>query len=288
MFKRASSFTKQLCGASWVRSKARKQSMFLGSSGSIPQATCRTPSTQRWLARWQMANMTIKTSLTALVVASAVEMCPNCGTFKKSGRVSCCATDGAWYKDCGGVGNGNAGHSWFDGIEACNSKSNVFTAVDICCHIVGCDVDNFLSCLTVHNMSFPAVTATLNSSPCSECGTIPRSGKLSCCGHGGSWFGNCGNVGNANFGHTWNEGIQVCKSRQSQAAVGQQLRAPRPKSNVSSNDDSASMNFKEVVVTTQRFVSKPATTSTPKSSSASMSMPFLHVNASIITHHATL
>merc|ERR1711937_642825 len=36
--------------------------------------------------------------------------CPKCGTFKKSGRVSCCAPGGAWYRNCGGASNRNVAH----------------------------------------------------------------------------------------------------------------------------------------------------------------------------------
>ena len=44
-----------------------------------------------------------------------------------------------------------------------------------------------------------------------KCGTTKQTGKSSCCAPGGSWFQLCGNAGDANFEHTWAEGIQVCK-----------------------------------------------------------------------------
>ena len=119
MFMGATSFKQQLCGATWVQSKAKKQQMFAGSSGSIARTVCRT-SSQRWLARWQMTGIPNTTLLTTLGIT-----CPNCGTFKKSGRVSCCAPGGAWYKKCGGVDNRNAGHSWLEGVEACKRKSKL-------------------------------------------------------------------------------------------------------------------------------------------------------------------
>ena len=50
-------------------------------------------------------------------------------------------------------------------------------------------------------------------SVCPKCGTIKKSGKTSCCGRGGSWFGNCGNIGERTIGHTWFEGSHVCQSR---------------------------------------------------------------------------
>ena len=51
----------------------------------------------------------------------------------------------------------------------------------------------------------------VSSSGCAKCGYIRKSGKLSCCAHGGDWFKNCGNAGDTKFEHTWSEGIQACK-----------------------------------------------------------------------------
>ena len=51
------------------------------------------------------------------------------------------------------------------------------------------------------------------SSTCSKCAPIEKSGKISCCGRGGSWFRNCGSGGNSNLDHTWSEGIRACETR---------------------------------------------------------------------------
>merc|ERR1719174_2518386 len=45
MFADATSFEQNLCGDAWVHSKASKDGMFKGSSGSIPQTTCTTTTT---------------------------------------------------------------------------------------------------------------------------------------------------------------------------------------------------------------------------------------------------
>ena len=45
---------------------------------------------------------------------------------------------------------------------------------------------------------------------CLKCGT-KKSGKLSCCARGGTWFQNCGDPGDSKFEHTWNEGINACR-----------------------------------------------------------------------------
>ena len=63
-------------------------------------------------------------STSALVITSTNTMtCPKCGAFEKSGRLSCCAPGGAWYKNCGGAGSRKADHRWFDGVESCKGKS---------------------------------------------------------------------------------------------------------------------------------------------------------------------
>ena len=66
-------------------------------------------------------------------------------------------------------------------------------------------------------MSADASTITSASVPsnnvCAHCGTAKKSGKLSCCARGGSWFKNCGDVGDSTFEHTWGEGVQACKSK---------------------------------------------------------------------------
>ena len=101
MFKGATSFKRKLCGNAWVNSKATQKTIFEGSSGSISSTVCHTSSPQRWLAQWQIASTPMVPVLPAPGLALAKTICPNCGTFAKSGRVSCCAPGGAWYKNCG-------------------------------------------------------------------------------------------------------------------------------------------------------------------------------------------
>ena len=109
----------------------------------------------------------------------------------------------------------------------------------------------------------PATTTTSVSPACSECGIIRKSGKMSCCSRGGSWFGNCGSPGDAKFEHTWHEGIQACDGRQARAVVGQKLNAFLPKSNTSFNDANkgADMDPKGAVMTVYTLTFTPANTS---------------------------
>ena len=62
-------------------------------------------------------------------------------------------------------------------------------------------------CLSTHTGNPPV---TNPSSTCPKCG-VTKSGKRSCCSRGGTWYRNCGDVGNSKFEHTWSEGIQVCE-----------------------------------------------------------------------------
>ena len=101
---------------------------------------------------------------------------------------------------------------------------------------------------------------------------MKKSGKASCCARGGSWFGKCGGVGNANLGHTWYEGIQVCKG-QFQAAVGQQMHDVQPKGNISSNNGSIDIDSKVITAAAQRFTFTSANTSTPMRGTTLITVP---------------
>ena len=96
-----------------------------------------------------------------------------------------------------------------------------------------------------------ATTTTIRS-VCRKCGTIAKYGKSSCCGRGGSWFGNCGSTGNAKSRHTWNEGIHVCKTRpQSNRASGRQSNAAQR------------LNSKSVMTVSKVFTFTPTNTPIP-------------------------
>ena len=115
--------------------------------------------------------------------------CPTCGTIKKSGKLSCCARGGAWFKKCGDPGD-NFEYTWFEGMEACKGKP--ISRVE------------------------PILTPSAATAPrmnCLQCGTMKPSGKLSCCARGGAWFKKCGDPGNSNVQHTWFEGMQACKGK---------------------------------------------------------------------------
>ena len=115
MFMDAASFQQKLCGAAWVHSKARKMRMFAGSSGSISRIACSL--TDRELIK--VISSPIPVPNNTMEIASA---CPKCGMFKKSGRASCCAPGGAWYKKCGKIRHNGVQHQWIDGVNVCKRK----------------------------------------------------------------------------------------------------------------------------------------------------------------------
>ena len=120
MFLEAESVDQKLCGPAWVNSQATKTDMFVGSDGSISQSECTTLPERELIARTQIATSASISAITPTIGKTIA--CPKCGTFEKSGRKSCCAPGGAWFKNCGGVGNKNVDHKWFDGVAACKRK----------------------------------------------------------------------------------------------------------------------------------------------------------------------
>ena len=112
-------------------------------------------------------------------------------------------------------------------------------------------------------MSTLLVTTAPMSHICPKCGTIWKSGKMSCCGRGGSWFKNCGNAGNANLDHTWYEGIWACRTRRYSAAVGKQGHAYQQTSSAFSNDTKMGIDSNAISVAAYTFVSTSANTVIP-------------------------
>ena len=127
MFMLAESFKHILCGAAWVRLTASTTGIFEGSHGAISSVVCK-PGSRPYVSRRPIpgreliGRTLIVTPAVAPTIIRTMATCLKCATFAKSGRVSCCAPGGAWYKNCGGAGNRNADHSWFEGTQACRRK----------------------------------------------------------------------------------------------------------------------------------------------------------------------
>merc|ERR1719201_2287290 len=123
MFCEAKLFNQKLCGEEWVNSKASNENMFEGSFGSILQTVCASSPTPHQHKSWQTTHrqkaereLIDRKSINTLPFTSTVDRtirCTRCGTFRKSGRVSCCAPGGAWFKSCGGgLSSKNVHHRW--------------------------------------------------------------------------------------------------------------------------------------------------------------------------------
>ena len=58
----------------------------------------------------------------APTTSSSSITCPKCGVAKRTGKSSCCARGGAWFKNCGDRGDPNFDYTWYEGIQSCTKK----------------------------------------------------------------------------------------------------------------------------------------------------------------------
>ena len=58
-------------------------------------------------------------STAAMTATRTARACRKCAAIGKSGKLSCCAPGGDWFKSCGTSGNPNTEHTWAEGVEAC-------------------------------------------------------------------------------------------------------------------------------------------------------------------------
>ena len=95
---------------------------------------------------------------------------------------------------------------------------------------------------------------------CSTCGTINKSGKMSCCGRGGSWFRKCGTSGNTKLHHTWHEGIKACNTWVHSKTT---IDAVEQKRNDFYNGAGTAISTVVTVVQTLTFIAVNTSTTTP-------------------------
>lgn len=55
-------------------------------------------------------------------------LCPKCGMKTRSGKLSCCSREGAWYNKCGDPGNTSFQYTWLEGVQACESSCQMLTS----------------------------------------------------------------------------------------------------------------------------------------------------------------
>ena len=106
------------------------------------------------------------------------------------------------------------------------------------------------------------------TSVCPKCVHIGKSGKMSCCGRGGSWFGTCGSGGRSTLEHTWYEGTRVCKAwDQLKTITGYQLYGGQQSSTGSSNGTDTP-NSKAVITAVKTLIFTSAKTARHTSGSS--------------------
>ena len=123
-------------------------------------------------------------------------------------------------------------------------------------------------------MQTPVATTRPTRVVCLTCGAIKKTGKLSCCARGGSWFGKCGGAGDTKFKYTWVEGIQACKARQSKAVIDLQQTAVEEKNKTSSIDPGMIMTSKTVIMST---VTAPSTVLANTATTTSTTTPVMQI-----------
>ena len=125
-------------------------------------------------------------------------------------------------------------------------------------------------------------------SVCSKCATIGRSGKSSCCGRGGSWFGNCGNAGDTTVEHRWYEGLQVCRTGSGQESIVAE--------EMNSSDGVGNETSEAVILATTKFEVNSTDTSTPipfinhpmiPAANASIDVPITTLTSSVVPMSVT-
>ena len=126
MFRSARAFNRQVCGPVWHDIKEFQSTFKRSSEPKKTQVRVIVLGTSQPLPNDRELKVRTSITTTAIITTIGNSMtCPRCGTFEKSGRVSCCAPGGAWYKNCGGFGNKNVDHRWIEGVEACKRKCKV-------------------------------------------------------------------------------------------------------------------------------------------------------------------
>ena len=58
-------------------------------------------------------------STSTVMAMRIVPVCPKCAVVKKFGELSCCASNGDWFRKCGNSGNSKTEHTWFERMQTC-------------------------------------------------------------------------------------------------------------------------------------------------------------------------
>ena len=126
-------------------------------------------------------------------------------------------------------------------------------------------------CLDQCHIKTPAdTTTTISVSVCPICGISAKSGKMSCCARGGSWFKSCGGAGNTELQHTWYEGIQACKGQLKQKKIIDQHLNVVQQKGIAPSQGASVANYEAVIAAAKAFEFTSVNTSTPISDTTSI------------------
>ena len=96
-----------------------------------------------WHSSGQTTTIAKQPTTVKITTARTPSICPKCGTTRRTGQRSCCASDGAWFNNCGDAGDSNFDHTWLEGAESCiTDVTNTIT--DNC-------ISGFSNCFISHN-----------------------------------------------------------------------------------------------------------------------------------------
>ena len=78
-----------------------------------------------------MSTTTVDDLLALDITTRLGPVCPKCAKMKFSDGRSCCAAGGAWFKECGDIGDPNFEHTWSDGVLACYESPIEMSRVNV-------------------------------------------------------------------------------------------------------------------------------------------------------------
>ena len=93
-----------------------------GRWGFLVVSTCRFCRCSIYLCPTPVRSGTTTTPLAVPTSTPVNSICSKCGSLKRSGKRSCCARGGAWFKNCGDAGDTQFDHTWAEGMKACKSR----------------------------------------------------------------------------------------------------------------------------------------------------------------------
>ena len=65
--------------------------------------------------------------MTSPATVNRSNWCLKCVQTQKSGKRSCCARGGAWFKNCGDASGTEFDHTWAEGIQACKGIGSLIS-----------------------------------------------------------------------------------------------------------------------------------------------------------------